>query len=85
MTSSLVGSEMCIRDSPFAALQQHLESCHATLNSALRQNMEEAQKHMQHVVQQALLSALGDVPALLAARQQVAWPAPPGSASNPAL
>eukprot|EP00975_Prorocentrum_lima_P053470 11215536-Prorocentrum_lima.AAC.1 len=32
---------------PFAALQQHLECCHATLNSALRQNMEEAQKHMQ--------------------------------------
>eukprot|EP00975_Prorocentrum_lima_P026116 5488321-Prorocentrum_lima.AAC.1 len=32
---------------PFAALQQHLASCHATLNSALRQNMEEAQKHMQ--------------------------------------
>eukprot|EP00975_Prorocentrum_lima_P006118 1320867-Prorocentrum_lima.AAC.1 len=43
---------------PFAALQQHLESCHATLNIALRQNMEEAQKQMQHAVQQALLSAL---------------------------
>eukprot|EP00975_Prorocentrum_lima_P003975 865536-Prorocentrum_lima.AAC.1 len=32
---------------PSAALQQHLESCHATLNSAHRQNMEEAQQHIQ--------------------------------------
>eukprot|EP00975_Prorocentrum_lima_P000507 98137-Prorocentrum_lima.AAC.1 len=32
---------------PSVALQQHLESCHATLNSALRQTMEDAQKHIQ--------------------------------------
>eukprot|EP00975_Prorocentrum_lima_P012600 2672268-Prorocentrum_lima.AAC.1 len=48
MTSSLVGSEMCIRDSPYplqevqmevapdpsVALQQHLQFCHEALNSA---------------------------------------------------
>eukprot|EP00975_Prorocentrum_lima_P015466 3275025-Prorocentrum_lima.AAC.1 len=43
---------------PITALQQHLESCHATLNVALRQNMEAAQQRIQQVVQQALLSAL---------------------------
>eukprot|EP00975_Prorocentrum_lima_P058616 12293744-Prorocentrum_lima.AAC.1 len=67
---------MDVAPDPSVALQQHLESCHEALNSALQQTMEHAQQHIQHVVRQTLLSALDDIPAMLAARQ-------PGDVSTP--
>eukprot|EP00975_Prorocentrum_lima_P050857 10654760-Prorocentrum_lima.AAC.1 len=44
--------------------------------------MEAAQQRIQQVVQQALLSALGDIPDMQATRQQVVELAPPGEALN---
>eukprot|EP00975_Prorocentrum_lima_P005545 1204766-Prorocentrum_lima.AAC.1 len=46
--------------------------------------MEDAQQHIQQVVQQALLSALDEVPALLAARPPGELSAPPCGHSAPA-
>eukprot|EP00975_Prorocentrum_lima_P018188 3832685-Prorocentrum_lima.AAC.1 len=51
---------------PSVALQQHLQSCHDALNSALQQTMAHAQHHIQNVVRQTLLSALDDIPTMLA-------------------
>eukprot|EP00975_Prorocentrum_lima_P015344 3249895-Prorocentrum_lima.AAC.1 len=68
---------MDVRPDPSVTLQQHLQSCHDTLNSALQQTMVQAQEHINLVVKQTLLSALSDIPALLAARLPMTPPAAP--------